>query len=918
MKRLLIILTIIVLLPGVNAIWQADNVINNGLPDVGLYSATTVFHKDGTWYLIAGENAGTFPAFNWTGTAWQADEGINASLPGVGSLSSPNVFYKDGTWYLISGETGGTFPAFNWTGTVWQADHAINASLPDVGNRASPNVFHKDGTWYLIAGEGGGTFPAFNYTGAVWQEDHAINASLPDAGDDTAPYIFFKDGTWYLIAGEFEGNLDAFNWTGTAWQSDSAMASGLIIAGGYSTPSVFFKGGPLYLVSGEFDGTFLGFIWAPAVNITLNSPEDGITTTNDTAITLNITTTVEGNIQWYNGSDILTTSETPVNSSLLVGAWHMNEGNGNSWIVDSRNITDYSGNGNDGVIYGAEFVQGRYEKGLEFDGVDDYVNISTFIPDVDIGDTNPFTISLWVYPMVSGLIEQYFSSSGNDKRFFVGKNPSDEIYIGFGNNHNFGSSTALLTLNSWNHVVVISNGTVHTSFINGVQYDTLTTNGDFSEYNILIGASNNEGVTVQYCNCSLDEVRIYNRSLSASEILEDYNKRLGLYTLPGGEASYTWGAQVSDSYTNSSRATRTLTIDYTDVDLYDETTGTFINSSNSLPINFMNGTSFNIHETINGNNVTFKNIDAFIGNPVRVEARNTTHSLYPYPRSVVSSTYEAGEDFVIYLPPDTENVVGPTLILYDLTDDFPTLTTVLRLKRYIGGELITIFEDFFDLESDASPYLIVDVRYQVSVDNGVEEREMGHYVPEATEDVAIYTGPIQYSPGDNINNVIQWNITEGSVDVNYNDASGNTTALSIVIFNQSNLSQVLVNCTSVDTSTVTCTYNPTDNMSLYIEVNATTGYGDLILSKLYDYFSGPTKKIDIGLLESWHYDLISLFLVVFVFLVFNEVNSGIGALVGVGFLGLLRFLGWVSIGAGIMSILVLFAFFAFMNREKRQ
>ena len=52
----------------------------------------------------------------------------------------------------------------------------------------------------------------------------------------------------------------------------------------------------------------------------------------------------------------------------LVAEWHFDEGSG-SVLVDS------SGNGNDGVIYGATWVDGKYGTALSFDGVDDNLEV---------------------------------------------------------------------------------------------------------------------------------------------------------------------------------------------------------------------------------------------------------------------------------------------------------------------------------------------------------------------------------------------------------------------------------------------------------------------------------------------------------------------------------------------------------------
>lgn len=66
----------------------------------------------------------------------------------------------------------------------------------------------------------------------------------------------------------------------------------------------------------------------------------------------------------------------------LVAEWHFDEGSGTI-------AKDESGSGNDGAIYGAKWVEGKFGKALEFDGVDDYVKV----PDDDSLDVT--TLSLW-------------------------------------------------------------------------------------------------------------------------------------------------------------------------------------------------------------------------------------------------------------------------------------------------------------------------------------------------------------------------------------------------------------------------------------------------------------------------------------------------------------------------------------------
>ena len=58
-------------------------------------------------------------------------------------------------------------------------------------------------------------------------------------------------------------------------------------------------------------------------------------------------------------------------------------------------VKDISGNGNDGTIYGARWVDGKFGKALSFDGIDDYVELKD--RNLHMGG-NDFTIAAWVKP----------------------------------------------------------------------------------------------------------------------------------------------------------------------------------------------------------------------------------------------------------------------------------------------------------------------------------------------------------------------------------------------------------------------------------------------------------------------------------------------------------------------------------------
>ena len=77
-----------------------------------------------------------------------------------------------------------------------------------------------------------------------------------------------------------------------------------------------------------------------------------------------------------------------IDRATIMGMWLMDEGSG-------KTVKDSSGNGNDGEIVGADWVDGKYGKGLEFFG-----SSHVAIPQSDTTDDimDGFTYMIWIMP----------------------------------------------------------------------------------------------------------------------------------------------------------------------------------------------------------------------------------------------------------------------------------------------------------------------------------------------------------------------------------------------------------------------------------------------------------------------------------------------------------------------------------------
>ncbi|GEM_PF-1712694 len=207
----------------------------------------------------------------------------------------------------------------------------------------------------------------------------------------------------------------------------------------------------------------------------------------------------------------------------LVAEWHFDDGSGSV-------LADSSGNGNDGVIHGATWVEGKYGKALSFDGVDDCVDCGNA---ASLDDIAVKTLVFWVNlnAQTGSGAGSHFLNKGSSNGWFISTEPSKNRNIfGQGFSITYGRwSFPQFSLNKWHQIVVVYDMQSVTNdpviYVDGVsqtvtEYSTPsgTANSDAGN-NLLISADPSFD---RWVDGSIDEVRIYNRALTADEIKELY------------------------------------------------------------------------------------------------------------------------------------------------------------------------------------------------------------------------------------------------------------------------------------------------------------------------------------------------------------------------------------------------------------
>ena len=250
----------------------------------------------------------------------------------------------------------------------------------------------------------------------------------------------------------------------------------------------------------------------------------------------------------------------------LMAAYGFNEGSGTT-------VADSSGNGNTGTINGATWTTaGRYGNALSFNGTTSYVDLGN---PASLKLTGSMTWSAWIYATANPADDgQIVAKSGDTGGWQLKTSPdtgSHTFGVGVsvdGTNQVQRYSNTIRALNTWYHVAGVYNAAARTLdiYVNGVldngvlrgavpaaQYDPAQ--------NVNIGRRSGG----YYFNGTIDEVRIYNRALSVSEIQSDMNTPVGATTLSapppvvGLVAAYGFnegsGTTVADSSGNGNTGT---------------------------------------------------------------------------------------------------------------------------------------------------------------------------------------------------------------------------------------------------------------------------------------------------------------------------------------------------------------------------
>ena len=214
------------------------------------------------------------------------------------------------------------------------------------------------------------------------------------------------------------------------------------------------------------------------------------------------------------GAGLAPTASAVAATAGLVGAWSFDEASGSQ-------VVDQSGSSNDGTLSNVTRTSsGKFGGALSFDGAGSIVNVPS-APSLVLA--TGMTLEAWVRPtstpsgwrdvVVKGN-DDYYLMAGSDRGVpagggTIGNGGTKEVY-----------GAATLAVNVWTHMAATYDGSALRFYVNGKLAGSRPERGAIESTSgpLQFGG---DSVFGRYFGGEIDEVRVYDRALSESEIQED-------------------------------------------------------------------------------------------------------------------------------------------------------------------------------------------------------------------------------------------------------------------------------------------------------------------------------------------------------------------------------------------------------------
>jgi len=193
--------------------------------------------------------------------------------------------------------------------------------------------------------------------------------------------------------------------------------------------------------------------------------------------------------------------------------------------VSGTKVIDASGKGNHGTGSGtSRITQGRFGKALSFDGLNDWVTVND-AASLDL--TTGMTLEAWVYPTESmtGWRTLVIKESPPDRAsyyLYANSNTDQPATGAFISSYQGLQGGPWLLPNTWVHLAGTYDGTTQRLYVNGTEVAKRAQSGLIAVSGGVLRIGG-ESIWGEFFKGRIDEIRVYNRALSAAEITTDMN-----------------------------------------------------------------------------------------------------------------------------------------------------------------------------------------------------------------------------------------------------------------------------------------------------------------------------------------------------------------------------------------------------------
>jgi parallel beta-helix repeat protein len=266
-------------------------------------------------------------------------------------------------------------------------------------------------------------------------------------------------------------------------------------------------------------------LWSPFDILVLNVTPSKTVVGQGYSTNVNVTVANQGDYTETFDVTLYAQSQTAIHETGLVGYWNFNEGTGTT-------AYDSSGNGNNGTLMnGPTWVDGKIGKALSFDGTDDFVRVNDSATISSPSVTRAITVIAWVKSDPGSLdrtrvVASHWSDGERYGPAWVLEAHNDMRYHTIIVADDGVTSVDLLSNTPvqegvWQHLAFTWDGSIVTFYFNGVVDATATYTSSMLDSSCYMQIGKTDNIYYVWKGL-IDNAKLYNRTLSASEIWSEY------------------------------------------------------------------------------------------------------------------------------------------------------------------------------------------------------------------------------------------------------------------------------------------------------------------------------------------------------------------------------------------------------------